>query len=313
MIEGIKAYIGTLDPRGLLAGILGGFLCLFILTVTLAAWPEAEQQPLTIPNIVAIEMAEEEPALAALDAVPETAKILHLVITNIHSNTALIENILENFPAGISLGLSPYQDGLRSRISELRDRGRDVWVMLPSQSTDPILMQEDLGPDALHLSRSDPDNIRIATRLAANTHLSSGLLLAPDSILPTRPVAWRPVSSALKDIAVTLGDMSVHPVAGDIMNSEHYIKNTLVLDETPLRPAIQASFDRLTTLFDTQDRVIASISPYPISLKILSEWIAELDVAMPDVILRPLSDMVTLRSRAFEFLQTAPEEAETQP
>ena len=301
-------FLAEFDRKGLVIGAgAGAALLLFCLLLTLL-WPETKQAPLFIPNIVELQSEENETGtLADMSELAETAKILHLVITNIHSNRPLIDSLLENMPAGISLALSPYQDNLRTRINEFRDRGRDVWVMLPSQSINAVTMREDKGPHSIHLTHPDPENIRIATTLAADTHLASGVILHPDTVMTSRPDAWRPVASALGDIGVTIADMSLHPIAGDILNHDYYLKGHRRLDETPLRPAIEDSLQQLNGLFETQDRVIASLSPYPISLKILQEWLDRMAEDMPDIVLRPLSDLVTVDSKAFEAQQQAEE------
>lgn len=313
-----QQWLLSLDRKGLIAGATIGVVAIIISFLTLGSEADYQAPILTVPNIVAMN-SDHGDVHAAIDGEEILAepiaplKTLRLMIANIPSNKQLIKTITETLPPSISLALSPYQSGLKTTIAQLRDQGRDVWVVLPSQTEASASMQEDLGPLSIHLGRKDQENTLIATTLAAEARMASGLVLTPTSVFPTRAEAWRPVSNALKDLDVTLLDTTPHMVAGDIMNSDHYLKSVMLMDGKPMRRHIAKQFEKLAIQLETQDDVSAILAPYPISLKILSEFLSGLDKDI--VALKPFSSLVTLEAKAYDNAQSSgkntPHEAHT--
>lgn len=305
-----KAFITSLDRKGASIGAAAGAALFLVSLLVFFTSGPAPQSPLAIPDVIQLKDDHEQPNIADTQVQDEpeavatapVKKIIRLVVENIPANAKVIEGITDLLPPTTSMALSPYTAQLKTRINDLRDQGRDVWVMLPTQTVESAAISEDMGPTSIHLNQQDDNNIRTASNLAAQVRQASGLLVASNSSIPSRIEAWRPISAALKELNVTVADMTTTPIAGDVLNSPHYIKGTMTLDNPPLRSQIAKKLEELQNYLQTYDEATISISAYPISLKVISEWIESIDMNLVE--LKPLSSLVTLKSEAFQAINT---------
>lgn len=96
------------------------------------------------------------------------------IFSDLGRNDGVLEKIIEKSPAGVTLAYLPYSTELKAKISFAREKGHEVLINLPMESTDyPIT---DTGPNTLLTGLPHKDNLERLHWTMAQGHEYIGLL-----------------------------------------------------------------------------------------------------------------------------------------
>lgn len=235
---------------------------------------------------------EKDARPSALYAKPFVRKdqqpLLAIVVTDAGFSDESIRMLLDMKPE-ITVGVSPYISEPSQKITALRNKGHEVWSMLPAMSS--RYPQDDPGP--LGLIQGQEKNLMI-TRLAQGlgaTVGSVGVILPVDEALSQTPI-WGHVLAELD--ARGLYILSTHPSRGienlaSTPKQRDIIRRAdLVLDSTPSTAFIVSKLAGLKEQAMAKQKMVVLISARPKALVLLGEWL-EKNPLGSDVALAPLS------------------------
>jgi polysaccharide deacetylase 2 family uncharacterized protein YibQ len=220
---------------------------------------------------------------------PTGKALLALVITDTGFSEETLRTVLE-LPVEISVAFSPYATEPARKIEALRNRGHEVWAMLPAMGAH--FPQIDPGPLGLIASISEPEALRRLHATLAATLGSVGVILPADETFSQQKKLWPPV---IEDIlARGLDVLSTHPSratdgwAGTAEERDAIRRDALVLDANSSVATLASKLAGLRELAMKQKKTTVLLSAQPLALRTLAEWLAQKPLG-DDVVLAPLS------------------------
>lgn len=231
-------------------------------------------------------------------------RLLSIVITDVGFSAESLDQILQ-LPGEISVGFSPYADHAADQIAALRNKGHEVWGMLPLMGK--RYPQDDPGPlgliAALHIKGA---LARLHTVLA-NTIGSVGLILPPDEQFTAAADLWGPVRDELfaRGLYVLSSNLEqpVSNLGGDAKQQAMVRRADVLLDSTPGAAFIRSKLSGLRDKTVAQKKLVVLLSARPQTLALLAEWLKN----------APLGDQAVLAPLSAIYLPDAPPPAPAAP
>lgn len=251
---------------------------------------------------VAVPMRGEKNASAAsLYARPFVRRaqqpLLAIVVTDAGFSDATLQQIMD-LPGEVSVALSPYASESAKQIRALRNKGHEVWGMLPAATS--RFPQADPGPLGLIPSINAHESIDRLRRAMGATLGSVGFVLPMDEALSTQKERWPPVLKEIDDRGLLV--LSTHPtrtldqLTRDPKLQEHLRRADMVLDSTPGVAFIRSKLAGVKDAVMAQKKLVVLVSARPLALKTLADWLAT----------EPLGDAAVLAPLSAIYAPDAP-------
>lgn len=205
----------------------------------------------------------------------EDQHLVSIVVTGVGFNGEILNQLLA-MPNVVSIGFSPYGDQPVRQIEALRNKGHEVWSMLPLMGA--RYPQDDPGPLGLISALTIKAAMARLHTIMASTIGSVGFILPPDENLSKHPDLWNPIRDEIA--ARGLYFLSTHPtrdakdLARDEKQREHIRRADLILDTAPTAAATKSKLAGIREMASKQTELIVLVSARPQALKLLSEWLA---------------------------------------
>jgi polysaccharide deacetylase 2 family uncharacterized protein YibQ len=214
--------------------------------------------------------------------------LLAIVVTDAGFSDESIRLLLD-LPMEVTVAISPYATNTAVKIEALRNKGHEVWAMLPAMTS--RYPQDDPGPLGL-IAGQDPKEMRgRLMQVLAATVGSVGVVLPVDESLSKTPI-WQDVLGAIN--ARGLEILSTHPShAIESMAATPELqaiiqRADLVLDSTPATAFIVSKLAGIKDSAIEKKKMVVVLSARPKALLLLSDWLKQKPLA-DDVQLAPLS------------------------
>lgn len=235
---------------------------------------------------------------------PEEQAMVAIVITDIGFNDDITRTVLA-LPGQISVAISPYATDAATQISAMRNKGHEVWAMLPLMSA--RYPQDDPGPLGLIASLTKSEALERLYRTLAATIGSVGVVLPADEAFSTHTDVWPAVLADITGRGLYV--LSSHPtrtleqLTGDDAQLESLHRADMVLDSTPGAAFIRSKLAGVKDAAVTNKKLVVMLSARPQTLKILEQWLAE----------KPLGDAAVLAPLSAIYAPDAPPPAPEPP
>jgi len=218
----------------------------------------------------------------APDTLPLGAKPrIAILINGMGLNTVQTREAIRRMPADVTLSFAPYANNLQDWVSGARQDGHEVMIQVPLEPFD--YPENDPGPHTLLSSLTPAENLErlhwLMGRMVGYTGLSNYM---GARFTASRPVL-RPMLLELKKRGLLYIEDGASPrsLAGEIANEIGLPMRTasVVLDALPTPDAITTAIGRLEIEAHRNGHAIGVISALPVSIEIVSDWLAQIDDA----------------------------------
>lgn len=231
----------------------------------------------------------------------EDQHLVSIIVTDVGFNPEVLRQAL-NLPSVVTVGISPYADQPARQIEALRNKGHEVWGMLPMMGT--RYPQDDPGPLGLINALTIKSAMTRLHTIMANTIGSVGFVLSPDESFSKQTDLWNPIRDEIDTRGLYL--LSTHQTRdiGDLTpdekQREHIRRADMILDSTPSAAFVRSKLASVRDLAKKQTELVILITARPQSLILLDEWLKT----------DPLKDVATLAPLSAIYVPyTAPVEA----
>lgn len=202
-------------------------------------------------------------------------RLVAIVVTDMGFNGELLTQAIA-LPSVISVGISPYADTPVDQIGALRNKGHEVWAMLPTMGA--RYPQDDPGPLGIINALTIKGAMTRLHTLMANTLGSVGFILPPDETLSTiQKDVWKAVFDEIDArglyVLSTHATRDAKALTADKKQQEHIRRADLLLDSTPGAAFIRSKLAGIRDLAAKQPTLIVLISARQQSLTLLKEWL----------------------------------------
>lgn len=201
-----------------------------------------------------------------------------VIVTGLGMARAPTQAALDSMPADVALALSVYGRGLDFWGRQARQKGHEILLELPSESTD--FPFSDPGPNALQSLATPEDNIAQMEWLLSRTTGYFGVISVYGSKFLS---VEEQVDNMMREIKKR-GLMYVDGGAQDSLGtrSAYKLKTNwatveISLDDQPGRAAIEAQLKEFEDLAKRRALSIARVSASPMALEQLSVWLRSLN------------------------------------
>ena len=211
----------------------------------------------------------------ANDARPRVA----VVIVDLGLSSAATQTAIQNLPAAVSLGFSPYADNLPNWVNLARAAGHEVLLGLPMEPAN--FPTRDPGPQTLLTSLSPRENIDRLDWVLGRAQGYVGVTNYMGSRFTTSAQALRPVLTTLRDRGLMFVDARTTPrseaarLATEV--SLPRAINDRMIDEQASRAAIDAMLADIERVAKQTGNAVAMGQPYPVTFERLAAWLPTLD------------------------------------
>ena len=211
----------------------------------------------------------------ANDARPRVA----VVIVDLGLSSAATQTAIQNLPAAVSLGFSPYADNLPNWVNLARAAGHEVLLGLPMEPAN--FPTRDPGPQTLLTSLSPRENLDRLDWVLGRAQGYVGVTNYMGSRFTTSAQALRPVLTTLRDRGLMFVDARTTPrseaarLATEV-NLPRAI-NDRMIDEQASRIAIDAMLADIERVAKQTGNAVAMGQPYPVTFERLAAWLPTLD------------------------------------
>jgi polysaccharide deacetylase 2 family uncharacterized protein YibQ len=211
----------------------------------------------------------------AKDSRPRIAVVVHgLGVSNTVTRAAI-----NGLPAGVTLGFSPYADGVSGWMRQARAAGHETLMLIPIEPENyPV---SDPGPRALMTSLSAGENVeRLGWLLSRGTGYA-GVATYMGSRYASSRRHVRVLLEALKKRGLMLLDAGqgsnsvLLEIAGQ--TSLPFAIGALFVDRKLSTADIDARLEELESRARQGGRVIAMARPYPVTIERLAAWAAKVE------------------------------------
>ncbi len=218
--------------------------------------------------------AKQEPS----PAVPDKSKPkIAIIMSGLGlSRTSTTEAM--SLPSVITFSFSPYSNNLAEWVSQAKQSGHEILLDFPLEPNDyPIT---DPGPYALLNSLSKEENLLRFRSLLALVEGYSGLLTAKDEKFTASAVNLAPIISEIKDRDLKLIFSERNPSSPVFALSENinfpFWSSEMIIDRKISREDIENNLAELEKIAFLKGSVICTARPYPITARILKQWMESL-------------------------------------
>lgn len=201
---------------------------------------------------------------------------LSIVIIDLGLSDKRTKSILENFPEGVSIGLSPYSENINELITMAREDGHEVWMMLPLETQDYPLV--DSGPLTLLTDASLAQNKDRVGQILKIAEGHAGFIPNKDHVFNGEDGDINPAIKQILETGYALIDSHNTGrsfVANLAYNNDYpHGQNNFWLDDdlTPL--ALNQRLRQAMELAEAKGNAIMFLRPYPASMKALQKFLS---------------------------------------
>lgn len=219
----------------------------------------------------------------------EDQHLVSIVVTGVGFNGEVLNQVLA-MPSVVTVGFSPYGDRAAQQIEALRNKGHEVWAMLPLMGA--RYPQDDPGPLGLINALTIKAAMARLHTIMADTVGSVGFILPSDENFSKHTDLWNPIRDEIDTRGLYF--LSTHPtrnakdLTSDETQREHIRRADLVLDTTTSAANIRSKLASIPDLAAKQTELIVLVTARPQALKLLDEWLAT-DALAGIATLAPLS------------------------
>ena len=203
---------------------------------------------------------------------------LALIITGLGTSRAATESAVSALPSDVSFALDIYARGLDFWMKKMRGAGHEVLLEMPSEGDQfPFF---DPGPGALRTAITPEENLK---KLAFILSRTSGYF----GVLSTYGGKFLGDEEQITNIMKDLNHRGLMYVDGGAKGSKGphaalkqdmpWAIVELNLDDVEGQAALQRQFRELESIALKRSMTVASISPTPLTLKLISAWLQSLE------------------------------------
>ncbi|MBV8594215.1 MAG: divergent polysaccharide deacetylase family protein [Caulobacteraceae bacterium] len=249
--------------------------------------PQPQAQPPAPPPGEALWQKFASP-FDANDARPRVA----IIIVDLGLSSAATQTAIQNLPAAVNLGFSPYADNLPTWVNLARAAGHEALLGLPMEPAN--FPTRDPGPQTLLTSLSPRENIDRLDWVLGRAQAYVGVTNYMGSRFTTSAQALRPVLTTLRDRGLMFVDARTTPrseaarLATEI--SLPRAINDRMIDEQASRAAIDAMLADIERVAKQTGNAVAIGQPYPVTFERLAAWLPTLEGK--GIALAPITAMV---------------------
>ncbi len=200
-----------------------------------------------------------------------------LVITGLGAMRTPTEAATE-LPANVTLAFNPYARHTPAWLQNTRNKGFESWLMLPAQPDS--FPAGDAGPDALLVEQPAEESMLRLKRTMARTAGYAGLVLPANEALSDHLDALSNLHKQLESRGVALlaaKRPSNSASVGWFKRQRDTYAGDVLIDETLSQDAIDKQLLALETAATQHGYAIGVIRAYPLSLKAVQPWLAQLE------------------------------------
>lgn len=198
-------------------------------------------------------------------------------------------NAALRLPPDISLILSPYMNTPELWTHEARERGHEIWLSLPLETKDYPLV--DPGPQTALIGAPEKENLGKLYWTMGRATAYAGFVTPPDSSFVKSEADMRPFLTRIYGRGLGFIDGSLLPplIPQTMARSMNGAYGTIDVwaDHIVDEDSILDAFTQAEKLAARQGYAAVIIRPFPLSYKLLTEWLATLPEK--NIILAPLS------------------------
>lgn len=235
------------------------------------------------------QISQISPQRPNLGANIEKAKI-SIIVTNLGTNKDLTQQAL-SLPRTITLGFSPYTTSLKEYYHQAVKNGFDIFIYMPFEPSD--YPTNDPGPYAILEDNSSDKNLSIIKNMLANFPGTKGIYANYRENISLNEKAFSSIIDLItqKNMNILLGRDFSHDQSKYLQNHQNVIPTDIIIDMVPDPNVIKHSLNNLLSLAKSKKFAVGYINTYPITLKVLSEWLANLND--PEIEIVPLSSLLS--------------------
>jgi polysaccharide deacetylase 2 family uncharacterized protein YibQ len=222
----------------------------------------------------------------------DTRPRIAVVIVDLGLSSAATQAAIQNLPARVTLGFSPYADNLTNWINLARAAGHEVLLGLPMEPTS--FPTRDPGPETLLTSLSPTENLDRLNWVLSRATGYVGVTNNMGSRFTASAQALRPVLVTLRDRGLMFLDARTTPrseaahLATEIGLPRAI--NDRMIDEEASRVAIDAMLADVEKVAKETGNAVAMGQAYPVTFERLSAWLPTLDGK--GIVLAPITALV---------------------
>lgn len=200
-------------------------------------------------------------------------------------------------PGKVSLGLSPYSLDIKTWVERATKKGHEVFMNLPMEATESPL--DDPGSFALVTSLDAGNNLKRLDWVLSRAEGYKGVYSDPSEKFTESESSIRPILKSLKrrNLSFIYGagysNTSFLKIAKD--TAQPMVVNDVVIDTKISADRIKDSLTALEVSAEKNGYALGIGSPYPITIKILEEWIATLD--SKGIVIVPVSALLEKKAK----------------
>ena len=201
-----------------------------------------------------------------------------IIVTGLGQSRAATEAAIKNLPPEISLAIDSHSRGIAYWIDRAREVGHEVLLTLPMESVS--FPFEDPGPGTLRVLEAPEENVKQVEWIMSRASGYFGLMGVAGSKFTTNQEQTAFILKAIKDRGLMFvdGGYTLETLVPRIAFKEQVTWAAVEMEiDTELDgEKIEEKLAALETLAQRRSISIGRISPYPVSIAHLSEWIKTL-------------------------------------
>jgi polysaccharide deacetylase 2 family uncharacterized protein YibQ len=200
--------------------------------------------------------------------------LVAIVVTDIGFHGELLQQAID-LPNAVTIGVSPYAEAAADQIGALRNKGHEVWGMLPAMGR--RYPQDDPGPLGLINALTIKGAMARLHTIMATTIGSVGLILPPDETISAARDLWKPIMDEID--ARGLYVLSTHAtrtpkdLSSDANQQKHIRRADIIIDTLATDAVIRSKLAGITEATAEQPELIVLMSARPQALRLLDEWL----------------------------------------
>lgn len=202
-----------------------------------------------------------------------------ILINGIGLNSDMTMKAIEDLPADVSLGLSPYGDDINSWMKSARLSGHEVLLQAPMEPFD--YPDNDAGPQSLLINLDKKQNDERLSWILGQTSNYVGLVNFMGDRFTSNEAHMRELLGKVRDRGLMYVDDGSSPrsKAGEIAGAQAvpFVKADLVLDRDLNAQAIGTQLLELETIARQRGIAVATATAFPVTLDALETWSQRLE------------------------------------
>ncbi|MFS8183984.1 hypothetical protein SAMN05444141_103689 [Pseudovibrio denitrificans] len=202
-----------------------------------------------------------------------------ILINGIGLNSDMTIKAIEDLPADISLGLSPYGDDVNSWMESARLSGHEVLLQAPMEPFD--YPDNDAGPQSLLTNLDQKQNDERLSWVLGQTSNYVGLVNFMGDRFTSNETRMSEFLSKVRDRGLMYVDDGSSPrsKAGQVAGTQKvpFVQADLVLDQNLSAEAIGTQLLELETIARQRGIAVATATAFPVTLNALEAWSQRLE------------------------------------